>query len=283
MLNRDNCVIVPKLGAFISECEFSENENVMRKPIANVVFNPLINYDDSVLMHSLIRCGINKQEAENRICNFVSTIKTQLSAEGVVPIGRIGFLSLRDNVIQFKQFPNFFLSNKSYGLIDVRIPLISKGEKEKNSGVVIENEKWGNYKKAVFRVASLLVLVLLSVVLTTPKLADSDVAYANAQIVELKTCDEGSVEIEQDNLQLYVAKPIEQELTSADKKDKYLIISVLSTPEQVNVIKKEYGINRIFVLEHNDRFYVYIAKGEIEYLREIQSVYKDEFPNSWIL
>ena len=88
LLDKNNRVIVPELGAFI----IRQNEP------KELVFNDLLAFDDGLLTEYIIQVDkINKSEAQNRIRQYVDNIKKVLDAGDPFKLESIGTLSMDES------------------------------------------------------------------------------------------------------------------------------------------------------------------------------------------
>ena len=96
LMTEHDCVIVPGLGAFISQYSVSKNAEtgIVESVKRNIAFNRSVDYNDGLLINSLMRReNISFERAKSEIDNYVRALYGQLKYEGEVPVGRLGFFS----------------------------------------------------------------------------------------------------------------------------------------------------------------------------------------------
>ncbi|MFC2112281.1 hypothetical protein ACFLTA_03355 [Bacteroidota bacterium] len=88
LLELNQRVIVPELGAFI----LRQNEP------KDLVFNDLLAFDDGMLIDHIMQVDkLSKSEAQNRIKQFVDTIKNSLEAGDNYKLGQLGILKMDES------------------------------------------------------------------------------------------------------------------------------------------------------------------------------------------
>ena len=114
-----DCVIVPGLGAFISQYETvrSVDGSILRLN-RRITFNSSISHNDGLLANSISRReNLSYELSIDEIDKYVLSLRTQLNHEGEVPVGRLGYFSLSDdNALQFYAFQSFISNNEFFGL-----------------------------------------------------------------------------------------------------------------------------------------------------------------------
>ncbi|MBE6309824.1 MAG: hypothetical protein E7080_02065 [Bacteroidales bacterium] len=273
LISMHNCVIVPGLGALISQYSVRRDTNGniigLRREIT---FNPSVVHNDGLLANSISRKErISFESANNEISKYVSCLHSQLTHEGEVPMGRVGYFSCTtENKLEFFPFPTSNTKNEFYGLSSIKLkPLLSYTEnivQDKN----LPNSNVITISKRVFRVAASIVLLIgMVLVLSTPILNTNNQDYANLNAFSLKTHDE----IE--NTELCIAIPsinnnnefnenntIESETNLRDRNGNYcIVIASLSTESQISKLVQEKGLTQYDVFESSSKYRVYIAKG----------------------
>ena len=89
---KHDCVIVPGFGAFISQYSSTNENGIISSLNRNITFNASIDYNDGLLINSLMRRErISSEFAKNLIAEYVCCIRTQLKHEGEIPLGRLGY------------------------------------------------------------------------------------------------------------------------------------------------------------------------------------------------
>lgn len=192
-LLRDNdCVIVPGFGAFIAQTSPSiYKDGVITPPSRSINFNGAITHNDGLLASSILRGNIiSYDRAIDTIATDVLAIKKQLSNASEFQFGRIGLFSLSDeNLLSFSPSEKFFYGNLSnYGLPTIVLPSSSM-----DIGMKIEDKKnfnvHGVIKNALKVAASIAILVILAISLTTPIYVDQSTDYAGINTIKNKAID----------------------------------------------------------------------------------------------
>lgn len=88
LLDLNNRVIVPELGAFI----------IRQNDSKELVFNDLLSFDDGVLTDYIMQEDkLSKSEAKNRIRQFTETVQKSLEAGEIYNLKKLGILKMGDN------------------------------------------------------------------------------------------------------------------------------------------------------------------------------------------
>lgn len=97
LLRRNECVIIPGVGAFVAtrrEAVFANG--LMSAPIREVSFNSALTYDDGLLASSVSRrLKISFEQARERVAAESALLQRRLRNEGAVQLERIGMLQRR--------------------------------------------------------------------------------------------------------------------------------------------------------------------------------------------
>ena len=95
LLFRD-CVIVPSFGAVLAHCapaRYDSASGEFMPPRREFSFNGGLTRGDGLLVASVARReGISYEAASRIVAEGVESMKRQLAADGVLPLGRIGVL-----------------------------------------------------------------------------------------------------------------------------------------------------------------------------------------------
>lgn len=196
LISEHDCVIVPGWGAFIAQytsaCE-NELGKTIRRPERKLGFNPSLDYNDGLLAASIMRKErMSYEEANALISEAVVSIKKQLSHEGEVPFGRLGFFrSLGDGrTSDFESFGNVYGNNYYFGLSNLNIPtlaMLRQEDVEDTKPQVVKGKhlyipiNWSSIQIA----ASIIVLFVLTFVLTTPISQEYNQDYAGLSTINV--------------------------------------------------------------------------------------------------
>ena len=120
LLNND-CVIVPGPGGFVAhhvDACYDELENRFFPPLRTVGFNPKLDMNDSLLIHSYTEVyDLSYPEAENRIRQEVEDLKRCMERDGEYTLNNIGVLALNGNgTYDFTPCEAGILTPELYGL-----------------------------------------------------------------------------------------------------------------------------------------------------------------------
>lgn len=121
LLLSNDCVIVPGLGGFVAhhvDACHDEVENRFFPPLRTVGFNPKLDMNDSLLIHSYTEAyDLSYPEAENRIRQEVEGLKRCMERDGEYTLNNIGVLALNGNgTYDFTPCEAGILTPELYGL-----------------------------------------------------------------------------------------------------------------------------------------------------------------------
>lgn len=268
-----DCVIVPEFGAFISQySSIKSNKGLIAGLRRNTVFNMSINNNDGLLANSIVRReNVTYESAISEINNYVSSLRCQLRHEGEVPVGRIGFFKYHsEESIEFFPFSSWNANNEYYGLTTLNIkPLIEEtqcDELENNSRIV------PIVKRFMHVAASIMLLIGLTLVLSTPVLEQHNQNYANLNAFTLKKS------IEQETKDLFISVPKAKQLQTITTTDSEpdivatpsmtnnngnycLVVASLATQKQAEKYITENNLTDCEIMQSKSKYRVYIARG----------------------
>lgn len=97
LLRRNDCVIVPGIGAFVAtRREALVSENVLLPPAREITFNPAMTHDDGLLATSVSRrLRIPFVQAREKVAAEIDLLRRRLRTEGAVSIAHVGMLRRR--------------------------------------------------------------------------------------------------------------------------------------------------------------------------------------------
>ncbi len=97
LLRRNDCVIIPGVGAFIAtRCQAELSNGLMLPPRREISFNSAMTHDDGLLASSVSRrLKISFEQARERVAAESALIQRRLRNEGAVNLPRIGILRRR--------------------------------------------------------------------------------------------------------------------------------------------------------------------------------------------
>lgn len=101
LLRRNDCVIIPGIGAFIafvSPARYDYDSDTFLPPVRSIVFNAAINSDDGLLASSYsLFCGRKFGEAHAAMQRDIDALRNALETYSAVQIGAIGSLFLTED------------------------------------------------------------------------------------------------------------------------------------------------------------------------------------------
>lgn len=97
LLRRNDCVIVPGVGAFVATRRAAAfSGDVLTAPCRELSFNPALTHDDGLLAASVSRrLKISFKQAREKIAAESALMQRRLRTEGAVSIARVGILRRR--------------------------------------------------------------------------------------------------------------------------------------------------------------------------------------------
>ena len=117
LLLTNDCVIIPDFGGFVLHpCPaiYKPGEHKFCPPYKGVVFNPALNYHDSLFWESYMQmAGMTLKEARIALQHDIEVMNHTINQEGEVYFEKIGFLR-KDN--EGKLFFEAIYNSSSYGL-----------------------------------------------------------------------------------------------------------------------------------------------------------------------
>ncbi len=312
MMSHD-CVIVPGWGALIaqySDSFYNEEAGIINKPQRKVGFNSSVNHNDGLLAQSIVRReGITYDEAVRFIADSVTTFKQQLNAGNEVSLGRLGFFHSNEGLVDFIPFFHESSNDEYFGLRSVNFKTLAQLRKEQEEAeqpvveTVVVRTSWA--KRAMQIAASVIVLLALVPILTTPILRESD-TFAGLNLPEIKKPTRPVFNWDSAKVDLAVTLPeqaIEAQKTVkpiAKKDDKanletslantsgsgrfYLIISSLSTEKQVKeYLGSHHDLGELQVLKRGNKYRIYVARdNSADKLYKIKRELPERYHDAWV-
>lgn len=291
---KHDCVIVPGFGAFISQYSSTNEKGIISSLNRNITFNASIDYNDGLLINSLMRRErISSELAKNLIAEYVCCIRTQLKHEGEIPLGRLGYFKyINDNAIEFNPFITKKSNSEYYGLSRITLKPLFEDTTE---DVMMENKN--NIvpftKKLVQVAASIILLICLSLFLSTPIVDLDNTNYANLNAFNIKNHKK-----EQLQHDLYIAIPkiknSDKNVTAEDieterienkntlDEGKYcIVIASLATQKQAEKFIQENGIKNCNITKSIKKYRVYVARGSYDEMIQLKkTIYSDT--DAWV-
>lgn len=291
LMTKNDCVIVPGLGAFIAQYSVVRNveTGIVEGVRRDISFNSSVDYNDGLLLNSVMRReNTSFDMAKNEVSNYVKALRGQLKHEGEVPVGRLGYFSLVENDnLEFFPFVSRKSNDEYFGLLPITMKPLSESMVE--DADVAEDRKKTNlfvYTRRFMRVAASIVLLIgLALVLSTPMVENGNQNFANINAFTLKTVEENTV-VDRD---LYISIPKqEQDVEKCENVDlvnadgKYcLVVASLISERQVEKFVKENNLDKYSVSKAKTKYRVYVARGTFEEMSRLKEVkYSDS--DAWV-
>jgi hypothetical protein len=167
LLFSNNCVIVPKIGAFIANYKHAKlkaDENKIVAPSKNIAFNRQLKVSDGLLVSKISQVkNISYAEAENLVQLYTTNIENSLKQNKSYIFKNIGriYIDAHSN-IQFDSFQHNF-SLQTYGLMPILLQPIARLKDAVPSILVQENAiPKSKKRKTIFLLIPILFLILSS-------------------------------------------------------------------------------------------------------------------------
>ena len=135
LLYRNDCVVLPNLGAFITRnvsAKIDESNNVIYPPSKHISFNPKIVENDGLLAnHIAIVENISREKARNKIHKKILSYNTALNNGELVKFKDVGSLSLKNDKYTFSPYNNISFLSSSFGFSEFSISKVNKKSTDK--------------------------------------------------------------------------------------------------------------------------------------------------------
>ena len=324
LLRAHDCVILPGWGAFIAQhsSACNDGQNFM-PPKRRYSFNGALTFSDGIIENSIMRsrkCSYNS--ASEDIKNVVTSLKHQIDLSGEVAMGRIGlFHKNNDGELMFTPFEQQSAACEFYGLAPFKMrtleelayenkPLVEESANgiDVSAPEYYDNENDDNIawfhriNKDFMRIAaSIIVLIVLTFVLTTPISVNSPVDFAGMND-SFKLKANNAISLTSDSVSSQKPLPadsntlempqhtaiandeIAEPISSRFKEGRlYLIVASGSSMKEAEKFVNQHKGTELRIYRFNDRYRVYAASGKnydemIAYQKDLQP----EFKESWI-
>lgn len=334
MMSHD-CVIVPGWGALIaqySESFYNEDAGIINKPQRKVGFNSSVNHNDGLLAQSIVRReGITYDEAMRFIADSVTTFKQQLNADGEVSLGRLGFFHNCDGQPDFIPFFHESCNDEYFGLRSINFKTLAQMREEQfaaedqaeaeAAAAIIEKPQQRSWARRAMQIAASVVLLLALVpVLTTPIMREDNKDLAGINLPQMQRPAEASTIVNWDsvNVDLAIALPdqafddkhshrhhskVEEEeinnqndIEIDDKKEDilegtsgsgryYLVVSSLVTNKQVSDYMASHKNlkGKMHVLKRGNKLRIYVARdNDPSRLMKAKQYLPEEYSDAWV-
>lgn len=312
LLRNHDCVIVPGWGAFIAQYQpasFTE-DGQMLPPSRLIGFNASISHQDGLLASSVMRREkISYDAASSKISTEVNALRHQFDVDGELALGRIGIFSKSsDGAIVFEPTLSTSVMGEYMSLLPVELELPKQVEPE----VEIVKRKDVIYvpvSRSLFRIAaSLLLLVLLGITLSTPVALDDNASYASISTPKITAPTKVKPMSEPVDAELFIAMPsdpdamaiadtvsVKESVSSVDptskswrceENDAYcLIVASLASRELAEEYISERNESSLKILESSGKYRIYAATGAtatqaLELTKN--DAFSSKYPAAWV-
>ena len=123
-----DCVIIPKVGGFVLQnhaTTFSEVHALFAPASKEVVFNQTLQHNDGLLTESYMHAyNVKYNQAVTMLDKDIESLRSKLSLGNALILGRIGSLSMEQEVLQFYAASSTLFSIASYGLASFSMPVL---------------------------------------------------------------------------------------------------------------------------------------------------------------
>lgn len=291
LMMKNDCVIVPGLGAFIAQYSIAKDieTGIVSGVRRDISFNSSVDYNDGLLINSVMRReGLSFDMAKNEISDYVMALRGQLKHEGEVPVGRLGYFSSSgNNILEFFPFVSRKSNNEYFGLQPIIMkPLSASVAEAKENAEVQEKKNLFVYTKRFMRVAaSIVMLIGLALVLSTPMVETDNQNFANINAFTLRVVESDAI----NDGELYISIPKQEQSVEntedanlvKEEGEYCLVVASLVSEKQVKKFVKENNLLNYNVFKVKSKYRVYVARGTFE---EMSDLKKNEYSESdaWV-
>ncbi|MDB4133594.1 SPOR domain-containing protein [Flavobacteriaceae bacterium] len=133
LLYRNECVVIPNFGAFITSVNSANlnNEGVFTPPSKSISFNKKIKKNDGVLANYIAELNdISFDEAMKLIKLNVSNFNNDILNKKDIVFSKVGVISINEELTEFVSYSNINYLKDSYGLSSVSSSFIKRNKKK---------------------------------------------------------------------------------------------------------------------------------------------------------
>ena len=299
LMSRHDCVTIPGWGAFIAQYSgacYDEGRSSLVCPRRTISFNAKLDHNDGLLAQSLMRLeGVTYDEAMRMIAAGVKSFADQLSAGCEVPMGRLGrFLRNEDDFNEFVPAGGDALIDGYYGLNDVKVLTVEALESaahEETQRAVVPSRRNLFIRKATQVAASVVALVGLSVLLTTPIVVNRDNLDQASMAPTVTAPQQQHLDVtvnENFVAQNETAAPSPYQgikATGSTSGKYFMVIATLRNQQELDAFKNKYPdlVPLMKTLDYKGLMCVYVARSD-DYgtLLDLRSELPEPIQNAWI-
>ena len=133
LLYRNECVVIPNFGAFITSINPANlnNEGVFTPPSKSISFNKKIKKNDGILANYIAELNdISFDEAMKLIKLNVSNFNNDILNKKDIVFSKVGVISINEGLTEFTSYTNINYLKDSYGLSSVSSSFIKRNKKK---------------------------------------------------------------------------------------------------------------------------------------------------------
>lgn len=291
-----DCVVVPKLGAFIARYEsasFDFERGEINPPRRLISFNREVRHDDGMLVSLVAQFeNISYEAAHNRVLQWAESMWARLRVSQSEMIQGIGTLRFSRNVIQFEPCSSSIAASGLFGLGRINCKQSEKVTEVENKQAVILPA----IKQAMRYAASIIVLITLALLLTTPTKVDDAAVRASLQPSQVNTSSHLSANPAVESTATIVAPTsssddiavYEPQLSRYEEEAAttyYLIVATFKSKKQVDAFMAENSDHRLYVKADKGLYKIYIASASNAQALNAYSAANgiaERYPGAWV-
>ncbi len=306
LMMEHDCVVVPGWGALIaqySESFYNSISHRVEKPQRKVAFNAAVNHNDGLLAQSLVRReGMTYDESLRFIADSVTSFRQQLAQGNELSFGRLGFFHAeRKGKLEFVSFNQKSANDEFFGLQSVKFQTLAEMEAEQHEQRIPATENtfpWTSrewqWKRVARIAASIVMLLALTVLLTTPIIVDRQhTNYASLNLPTVKTpsimptAHSSNLDASLPNVDFDKTHtlPAMIDRTGYESGQYFLIIATLNSERQVKKFMEAHPDleGRMHVTPLGKKYRVYVARSDSkESLNAIRNALPECYNDAWI-
>ena len=133
LLYRNECVVIPNFGAFITSINPANlnNEGVFTPPSKSISFNKKIKKNDGILANYIAELNdISFDEAMKLIKLNVSNFNNDILNKKDIVFSKVGVISIKEGLTEFTSYTNINYLKDSFGLSSVSSSFIKRNKKK---------------------------------------------------------------------------------------------------------------------------------------------------------
>lgn len=240
LISTHDCVIVPGYGAFIAQytpATICSETSTFSPPIRSISFNQSINHNDGLLANSIARKdNVSYDDALRNISHAVNALNNQLKECNTIQFGCLGIFRYNtENSLIFEPSHSNTAMAECFGF--KKLPILTLEQLSESTAEIIDIDRVSYLRKirAVKYAASIILLIALSFVLTTPISFDkSKSEFASMSIVkDMQNIQSQNIN---DSRVLYISYPKEN-----IEKDNNVSINASQRKKSTSTVHKSSG------------------------------------------